>query len=95
MTTEQLKQFVADNDFGYSESTGVFSAVCDDEAKATITDILSHCNAPVKVEGVELKHLLLHHPEFGQEIVNGCEIFACEEYDGANQVNTHYIAYYD
>lgn len=94
MTTKQLKQFVADNDFGEAETTGCFCAVCDNEAKAIIADILTRCNAPTKVDGAGLESLLHHHPEFGQEIANGCEIYACEEYNGSNRVNTHYIACY-
>lgn len=47
------------------------------------------------VQGEELNYLLSHHPEFEREIANGCQIYACEEYNGANRVNTHYIAYYD
>lgn len=95
MTTEQLKQFVADKDFGYAETTGAFCAVCDNETKDKIADILTYCNAPEMVQGEELNYLLSHHPEFGREIANGCQIYACEEYNGANRVNTHYIAYYD
>lgn len=95
MTILQLKQFVADNDFGYADTAGCFCAICDNDAKQTIIDVLDRCNTPKKVKSFEeLRELLSHHPEFSQEIANGCDIYSCEEYDGANRINTHYIAYY-
>lgn len=95
MTTEDLKQFAADNDFGYAETTGVFCAICDNESRQFVLGVLDCCNSPQKVQGAELADLLSHHPEFRGEIDNGCIIYACEEYDGSNRVNTHYIAYYE
>lgn len=95
MTTERLQSFVVNNDFGYSEITGVFCAVCDNQAKEQIVEILARCNTPEKVEGENLDALLEFHPEFKGELDNGCTIYACEEYDGANRVNTHFIAYYE
>ena len=51
MTTEQLKQFVANNDFGYAEATGLFCAICDNEARQYVLDALDRCNSPEKVGG--------------------------------------------
>lgn len=95
MNTEQLKKFVAENDFGYAETTGVFCAVCDNEARESVQGIIDKCNSPEDVTGERLSDLLSHHPEFNSEIQNGCTIYSCDEYDGANLVNTHFIAYYE
>lgn len=94
MTTEQLKQFVANNDFGYADTTGAFCAICDNGAREWVLDVLVRCNSPEKV-GADLDDVLEHHPEFREELANGCTIYACEEYNEATKVNTHYIAYYN
>ena len=45
--------------------------------------------------GADLDDVLEHHPEFREELANGCTIYACEEYSEATKLNTHLIAYYD
>ena len=94
MTTEQLKQFVANNDFGYAETTGLFCAICDNEARQYVLNVLDRCNSPEEVGGAELDDVLEQHPEFRNELANGCTIYACEEYNEATKINTHWIAYY-
>ena len=54
MTTEQLKQFVANNDFGYAETTGLFCAICDNEARQYVLNVLDRCNSPEEVGGQNL-----------------------------------------
>lgn len=51
MTTEQLKQFVANNDFGYADTTGAFCAICDNDAREWVLDTLDRCNSPAELGG--------------------------------------------
>lgn len=94
MTTKEMKDFVADNDFGYAETTGIFGCIDTPQDREEILNLLDRCNQPEELTGEELEDVLRRHPEFRDEIFNGCTIYACEEYEGANRVNTHYIAYY-
>lgn len=95
MTTEVLKQFAATEDYLYAENTGIAGAICTEEDRQSVIAILDRCNTPYLLDSEGLEDLLTHHPEFAEELENGCQIYAAEEYEGANKVNTHYIAYYE
>ena len=98
MTIETIKDFISTEDFGFACTTGVFGAICNNEAREILLENVSwdDCNTPELLEGEALEDVLAHFPEFQEEIDNGCEIYAIEEYehDGANRIETYYIAYY-
>ena len=94
MTTKALKQFAATEDYLYAETTGIASGIWEIADREAVVAILDRCNTPYLLDSEGLEDLLTHHPEFAEELENGCQIYAAEEYEGANKVNTHYIAYY-
>lgn len=95
MTLEALKNFIENNDFGFASANGSFCAICDNEDRERLLENIGKWNSPQTVEGEKLADVLLHFPEFNEEIDNGCRILSCEVYDGSNLSDTYYFAVYE
>lgn len=95
MTFETLKDFIKNNDFGFASANGNFGAICDNEQREMLLSNSDNWNSPEPAEGEELAELIEHFPEFEEEINNGCHIYKCEVYEGANRTDIYYFAYYE
>ena len=95
MTLETLKDFIKNNDFGFASANGTFGAICEKEQRGMLLSDSDKWNSPELVEGDELDELIERFPEFKEEIDNGCRIYKCEVYEGANRMDVYYFAYYE
>ena len=93
MTLETLKDFIKNNDFGFASANGTFGAICENEQRGMLLSDSGKWNSPEPVVGEELTELAERFPDFQEEIANGCQIYKCEVYDGANRTDIYYFAY--
>lgn len=95
MTLETIKKFIETEDFAFASANGTFGCINYKEEREMLLSNANNWNSPELVEGEELAELTERFPEFEEEIANGCQIYSCEVYDGANRTDTYYIAYYE
>lgn len=94
VTTAQLLSFIKSEDFLFGSHTGSDGPICDHEQRENLAKLIRKGNSPRVLIGKELADMLLLHPDFCDELAQGCVIVAVDHYHGANWVDTYFIAYH-